>query len=186
MRTISRGAAIAVLLACIPAAAAGQTPALEQGTHVLGGSAGFSISQTGADDNAVTIALLPHVEYFVVDGLALGGQLGFIRTRVRDDATTSFHVGPVATYYLVQEGSAHPFVRAAAAWQRTSFEHDVASGSNTSLRTTGSVGLLYLLSEAVGVEAELYLSRAGFDNGFGQEVHRIQGGLRIGVAAFLP
>ncbi|MBW3553977.1 MAG: hypothetical protein KY466_10725 [Gemmatimonadetes bacterium] len=185
MTTTFRSAAIAAMLTAVPVAAAAQTPALEKGSYALGGSAGFSIEDSGSGDNVLTIAAIPRVDYFLVDGLALGGHVGIRRFARGDDSSTSFHLGPVVSYYFVQDGRAHPFVRALASYVHSTFSTAVSDGSSDSMALTGAVGLLYMLSDAVGVDAQLFVRRQSWESSFGGEAASTEGGLQIGFSAFV-
>ena len=180
-----RSAALAALLASAPVVAAGQTPALERGSYALGGSAGFTIQDNGAGENAFTFSAVPRVEYFFLDGLALGGHLGLSRSTQGESSSTALYVGPIASYYFVQGGRAHPFVRALAAYTRRSFSSPITDGSFSSLALTGAVGLLYMLSDAVGVDAQLFVRSDRLESGTGAEAEATSGGLQIGFSAFV-
>ena len=185
MTTTFRSATLAAILAAVPLAAGAQAPALEKGSYALGGSAGFNIESSGSGDNALTIAAIPRVEYFLVDGLALGGHVGVSRFARGDDSSTSFHLGPIVSYYFVQDGRAHPFVRALASYVHSNFSFSVGDGSSDSLALTGAVGLLYMLSDAVGVDAQLFVRRRSLESSFGAEAEATQGGMEIGFSAFV-
>ena len=185
MTTTFRSTALAAMLAFLPAAASGQAAALEKGSFVLGGSAGFNIEDNGVGDNAFTISAIPRVEYFLADGFAVGGHLGASRYSQGESSSTSVHAGPTVSYYFLQDGRVHPFVQALASYTRSTFSSPVSDGSRASMGLTGAVGLLYMLSDAVGVDTRLFVRRDSHENFTGDTIETTRGGLLIGFSAFV-
>lgn len=92
---------------------------------------------------------------------------------------------PALTYYFVREGRTHPFFRGTASNVRTSFDSPVGDGSTDSWNVGAAVGLLHMLGEAVGLDAQIFVERASAEAGVGQDTDRTRGGLRLGIAAFV-
>lgn len=187
MRKIALAAAAAASLALAPslAASAAAQQALQAGSYQLGGSAGITLTDGPVGENLFRIAGSPRVLYFVSDGLALGAEVGASYTKQGESSGTSFGLGPAASYYFVRDGRVQPFVRASASWFRSSFDNPVGADSSDDWAVAGGAGLLFMLSEAVGIDAELYVSRYFYESPLGDTFDATIGGLRFGVSAFV-
>ena len=79
----------------------------------------------GVDDNVFHITMSPTAEYFVKEGLAVGGGIGLTYMTQGDARSTSLTLAPSATWFLRTDGDGpHPFLRGAVRWGRTSFSSD--------------------------------------------------------------
>ena len=67
----------------------------EKGDWMVGG--GFRLNTS---DNNTEIALTPNAGAFVINNLALGGNLGFAYVKSGDTKVTSFGIGPFVRYYF--------------------------------------------------------------------------------------
>jgi hypothetical protein len=187
-RTLTRAAGAAALaltaMATTTGTAAAQTPALARGSILLDGSAGFTVTDAGGDDNFTTFSLAPSALFFLSDGLALGGSVNLTISSVGDNTSTSYGIGPALSYYFVQDGSMHPFVEGSVRYARSSTE---VAGQDLDFDEFGfrlGAGLLFLLSDAVGVDAGLFFDRTEGDNGLLEQTLTTFG-LAIGVSAFV-
>ena len=169
-----------------PAVAGAQAAALERGSVRVGGSVFAGVQDRADLDTEYGASIRPDLEFFVRDGLAIGGQLGLGLQKSDQFTQTSLLVGPVATWYFVRESRTHPFVRATASYgvYRNENELDTTTGGHWGV--SGAVGLLHLLTDAVGVDASLFLDRTTADVAFGGDRVTTSGGLRVGFSAFLP
>lgn len=163
-----------------PATASAQPAALSGGSVLLGGQASFDVESAGDDgDNITRLVLLPAVHYFIRPGLAFGGELRLTRVSQGDLSGTSIGAGPALSYYFVQDGAVHPFVRASVQAVRSSsddFDQNVFG-----MRAAG--GLLFLLTESVGLDAALYYNRLQY--GGDADGNTTNVGLALGVSAFV-
>lgn len=67
----------------------------EKGDWMVGGSFRLNTS-----DNSTEIALTPDAGIFIINNLALGGNLGFVYSKSGDAKVTSFGIGPFVRYYF--------------------------------------------------------------------------------------
>lgn len=96
---------------------AGVYAQIGQGTMMVGGNAGFSSikykqkqgSTTHDDYTMTTFSLAPQFGYFVIDNLAVGGDLNVSLSKYSDEDTddeskdNSFELRPFVRYYLPQK-----------------------------------------------------------------------------------
>jgi len=181
-------------LAATPALATAQD-ATSHGSIIIGGSAGFtsSKSETGntTSPSTTSIFIRPNVLYFVIDGLAVGGDLSYSHRSSNGQSSASYGVGPAARYFFgSRERMWYPFVGASVG-----FGHDTsdnASDSDSSLWQVGG-GMLFLLSRSVGLTTELFYSTlhrsrdlpVGPGPGTSVDVDDHTFGLAVGIAAFV-
>jgi hypothetical protein len=173
------------ILACLPALATAQVPALDQGSLMVGGSAFVGSQSHGDDERTTTISLAPALQFFVIPGLAVGGDLRYTRSSRDEFTSSSYVIGPAATYYFVRDGAAiQPFVTASVGFGSSSIEGFQDSESSVTAYQ-GGAGVLFLLNEAVGLDVQaFYLSESLEAGGAEQDEDRF--GLSIGFSTFLP
>ena len=67
----------------------------EKGDWMVGG--GFRLNTSG---NNTEIALTPNAGIFIINNLALGGNLAFSYSKIGSDKITTFGIGPFLRYYF--------------------------------------------------------------------------------------
>lgn len=180
----------ALLLAGLSASAlaapvSAQSYATDQGSFVLGGSAGFSSTGhssdgVSADERITSLHASPTVQYFVRPGLSLGGSVVLSRQSQGESSLATVGAGPTVSYFFGgPDRSVYPFVSADALYLNT--ESEGSSSSNLGYR--GSVGALVMLSRSVGLNASLYYQEQGTD-GDDFEFDTDTYGLAVGFSAF--
>jgi outer membrane protein len=167
--------ALVVAFAC---AAQSQT---EQGRWLIGGNAGFN--NRSVDGNGITtFTLSPNVGYFVIDNLAVGGQLLLEETQSAKGGfndKTSFGFTPFVRYYFADAGPARFFGQGRIGFGTEKFANIDAE----SYFTFGlGAGVDFFLNDNVALEAFL-----GYDNQKFQYLDDPYNnfGLNIGVQAFI-
>ena len=177
---------LALTLICIPAAAAAQSSALDEGSLLVYGNASFtSTGGDGSDDRFTSLSVRPGVKYFVVPGLAVGGQLQIGYSANDDFSAIMLGVGPSADYYFGDlDAAVHPFISATTVLSWSSTEGPSFESESRVVTLHGEAGLLYLLSEQVGLTTALFYETRNFEGGsasVGQNVF----GLSMGLSAFV-
>jgi hypothetical protein len=184
MTTLQRPLFLLVLL-LVPTVASAQVPALDQGSLILGGQA--SLTSTGFDDDdsrTTGISIAPRIQYFVVPGLALGADVILARSSSDDFTTTGYALGPIATYYLPTQATAHPFVSGSVLFGQTNRETPAGDVDSSESQYRASVGLLFFLTDAVGISTELfYTSRQSETESIESDSDAF--GLAVGFSAFI-
>lgn len=177
-------ALVTALGALTPADAHAQVPALTEGSVIVGGSLGIAVDDDGSSDRATSISVAPRAQVFVRDGLALGGDVLLGHVSQGSYSSTAVGVGPAVAFYFGDEGTTHPFLRGGVRWRHLSSDSggQSASGTTTSLHAEG--GLLFLLSDAVGVEGMLFWEHSR-DEVEDRADSRDRYGLQFGVSAFV-
>lgn len=173
-------------LLAMPALADGQSSALDRGSLVVDGDASFtSTGFDGQDERATNLAIRPGVKYFVVERLAVGGELLLGYSSAGDFSRTSFGIGPSADYYFGDlDAALHPFVSGTVFWATDRADTPTGEVDASFMRLRGSAGLLYLFSEQVGLNGALFYETSE-DEVAGSTVNRDTYGLSVGIAAFV-
>ena len=81
-----------VLLMCCGYGAMSQT---EHGAWLIGGN--FNLS---TNDNSTSLGINPNAGYFVANNFAIGGTVMLDYSKLGENKTTTFGIGPFARYYL--------------------------------------------------------------------------------------
>lgn len=178
---------VTALLAATAHPAAAQDWALGRGSIAVGGSASFTstggeVNGNESDDRLTTIALAPSLQFFLTERFSFGGSLSFAYASEGDDSITTWGIGPAATYYFGEHGrSTHPYLGAGVDFSRQS---DDSSEDRDRTGFRGAAGLLFLLSEAIGIHAELFYRSTSSEAG-NVDIDTNTVGLAVGFSAFL-
>ncbi len=176
------------LALAVPTTARSQTFAVDRGSWLIGGTAGWSSrASDGEDGRDVVVGIAPSVQRFVVPGLGLGLNLTLSRSHFTGSpAVTAYGAGPTGTYYFGRGArSFYPYVGGSVLLARL---HVSDSSPGPDLSGTSTVyrpyaGILTMLGREVGLDTRLYFERYFAGN-------EVQGnssayGLAVGVSAFL-
>ena len=176
--------AVALFLFVPVAVLHAQTFALDRGSINIAGDAAFTSSgssSNGDDDRTTQFILTPTAHYFVIPGLAVGGDLVVSHFSRENNSSTTFGGGPSVAYYFGRgERKVYPFVSGSVTLLRTSFDNSFTNQSTSSTGYRGSGGVLLLLSRSVGITGELFYQGQNSDN-FDTNTY----GLAFGVSAFV-
>jgi hypothetical protein len=180
-----RFALVALLASSVsPITLAGQQPALDPGSYLVGGEASFSSqSRSEFDEDAIELTLMPYVQYFVSRGLAIGGELELARSSYGDLTITQFGIGPAISYYFVKSSPVQPFARGSIRLARAMSKTDSADSDQNLFGYRFAGGILVLLSDAVGLDMSLYYDRVQYRNH--TDIDHTTFGLAVGISAFL-
>lgn len=146
---------------------------------LIGGTAGFSITNMGEDDVVTTITLAPAAGYFVIDRLAVGGGLELVSVFDDETTITAFGVQPLVRYYFTGSGIVRPFGQARFNWSMLKYDgEDAESGVGFG----AGVGADFFLNEHVAFEGVLGFNSFKFKNA---ENSTGTFGFTLGVIAFI-
>lgn len=180
-------ASVVLLLPILASPLAGQSYAVDRGSLRIGGNASFSstgtsVNGTDEDDRLTQLAIAPQIEFFVVPGLALGGELVLSRLSDGDDSFTAYGLGPAITYFFGSgPRSVWPFIGGSLQFQWASSDGD----DDPSIRGyRGEAGALFMASDAVGFDAAFYYQFLERESDL-VDVESDSFGLAIGVSAFI-
>jgi len=110
-------------------------------------------------DNNTQIAFSPNAGLFVVDNLAVGGNIGVSYSKTGINKFTSFTVGPFARYYFTTESQAvRPVIHANFNFLSTKQKVGSISSTNTGLNFFVGGGAAMFISKNVSIDA-----LAGYD-----------------------
>ena len=187
MRRLLATPTVLGLLAVSSTVVHAQSYAVDRGSILIDGQAAFRSQQLIVDgepigDRVTQLTLAPSALYFVVPGLAVGGELTFGYASAGDNSYRSWGVGPAVSYYFGRgRRSVHPYVGASAQVLKNS--SDGATTYEETIRSyRGIAGLLFMLGDAVGVNAEVYYSNTGLDE---RDAEESAYGLALGISAFV-
>jgi len=133
---------LSFLICCFAATLSAQT---QQGSVMIGGNAGFQ-----SNDGGSLIFVQPAIGFFVIDQLAVGGQVGFSSFSPElGDGTTNIGIGPFVRYYFMGEGKARVFAQGNFAWN-SSKTGDAEAATSTTFG--GGAGVDIFLNDHVAIE----------------------------------
>jgi hypothetical protein len=127
------------------------------------------------DDDATFFSLKPGVAKFVVDRLALGGNIGIDYREAGTTSTTNVTIGPYARWYILGGGVVQMFLQAEAnyIYQKTG---DV---SDNGFEFFGAPGLSYFISDNVSVDVQMGYNYRTFGDEATSENIRLLAGFQI-------
>lgn len=114
---------------------------------VYGGSNAGALFFDNTASGSWSLGVNGPVQYFVMDNLSVGGVVGFGLQNTGGPSattTTTFTIGPAATYYFWTQGQMATYVAAAVMYNTSSAANSV---SNVGLQ--GAVGFNYFLTPSV-------------------------------------
>jgi hypothetical protein len=113
----------------------------------VSGSFSYLTSSTGS-----TFSVQPSTEYFVIDGLSIGGEVSYLDREYADgqQGAATYGIGPSLTYYFLPQDVWSPFIH-----QAFQYSHSTSGGDDSRLGTT-SLGARFFLNDhvAVGMSAQ--------------------------------
>lgn len=174
MRSPLRLALALALLPLAPTLVEAQSYAIDKGSLMIGGTAGFSSTGgDGSDDRFTQIFLNPSLQYFVTRGLAFGGDVTLQHFSQGDSESTTYGVGPAVSYFFGgNERPVYPYLSGSVQLLRGNGE--------TSVGYSASAGAILMLMDAVGLDGSIYYHISEDD-----DISRNTFGLAVGIAAFV-
>lgn len=117
-------------------------------------------------ENNTQISFTPNAGLFVVDNLAVGGNIGLGYTKSGNNKFTSFNVGPFARYYFTAESqSVRPVIHAAFNYLSTKNKvGTAASSTNTGINFFVGGGAAMFISDNVSIDALAGYDRTKYNN----------------------
>jgi hypothetical protein len=171
-----------------------QEYAIDKGSYLFGGTASFSSQGSTIEvdgfgeqeaDRLTEIVYNVSFAYFVVPGLAIGGDSQYRRRSEGDVTGTVTSVGPSLAYFFgTPTSKAYPFLTASAGLSTVSVEIDGDSGSSNGLRFGFAGGLSYMIARNVALTGALFYQNESFDDD-GVSVTDEAFGFQGGVTAFI-
>jgi opacity protein-like surface antigen len=176
--------------------AVAQTSPIDKKSWFLGGSIYFE-TQSGdlykaGDESPTTIMLAPEFGYFIAPSIQIGASVIYDQYKIGDYKATAFAFGPSVGYYFNMnsesqeiKGGLYPYIKGffliGSEKQEGTTEDDFKS-SGTSFG--GKVGLNYMLSESVAIDANVMFSSDSWKQKEPVETESVSGTtMRIGVGA---
>jgi outer membrane protein W len=151
------------LLLILPIAALAQNFAVDKGSILIDGSAGFSSS--GGDLNEVNgeksteIMVNPFIGYFIVPNLGVGLEGIFAKESQGDYSVSAFGVGPRVAYFLGNASSkTFPFLGAGVFLVKGKAEtgDPGVTAEETQFNISVSAGITAMVAKNVGITGKVY------------------------------
>ncbi len=141
---------------------------VEQGTWMIGGSAGFSSTKVKNVPASTNLDLSPKLGLFIIDDLAVGIGISFKSTSSDGSSNSTFGLGPFARYYLTNP----IFVQGGV---------DLGLEDNSATSISLSLGYSWFIDNTVAIEPAFFFSSVNYD---GESSDATVFGLSIGIQAF--
>lgn len=152
--------------------------AVDRGSIILGGTAGFSSTGENGGDRFTRIALTPSLSYFLVPNLAIGGNATYSRFSTSGFSSTFFGIGPTIAYYFGDMNSkSYPFVSSSFFYGR-----QLDFSSRIDLRF--SSGVAFLIAKNVAITGEAFFLLINTIDA-GPEDNGNSFGIEIGISTFI-
>jgi hypothetical protein len=133
---------IFILLLC-PGFLKAQT---EKGDWLVGGLLDLNTAK-----NSTTFEFSPNAGYFVLDNLAIGGNLVFAYDKFGDLKATTFGIGPFARYYFT-DSKIRPFFAGDMTFEKIKFTTTVGSSTEDAFSWFLGGGAAFFINENVAVD----------------------------------
>ena len=160
---------VAALVIVFAGAAIAQDSPISKGSYQLGGGISFQswggdLYENGDGDGETVIEFNPFVNYFIANGLAIGGELDFSSASQGDAKSSGFGIGPQISYYFnvgqrtETKGSIYPYIGASFSYATTTFNG--GDPGDVDIKFSGTeIGLFggaaYMLNEYVAIFGQL-------------------------------
>jgi Outer membrane protein beta-barrel domain len=138
--------------------------------------------------NNTQIAFTPNAGLFVIDNLAVGGNITLSHSKSGDDKVTSFGVGPFVRYYFTTDNQPiRPIIHSSLNFLSTKVATTGASSTNSGLNFFVGGGAAMFISENVSIDALMGYERTkykdfdgsgGFSFNVGFQVYLLGGKLK--------
>jgi len=166
---------------------------IDKGSVFLGGQ--LSLQSLGGDayevddGNVTHLVLAPQVGGFLLPGFALGLEGSFELISTSGQTATEFHVGPRVAYYYCAagaqaagKGSALPYVAGLATIGSVKWDSD--DEATRVVELGGEVGVVYLVTDAVGIDTGVKVTSDQYSEGDWDETG-LAVTVGVGLKAFL-
>jgi outer membrane protein len=186
---------------------------MTKGDWVISGNTGLGFNATSSKIKAngqsedgpkiSSFSVTPSVGYFVINGLAVGIDLGFNSTTTKQDGDkmtySTFSVMPTGTYYFNTGGKFFPFVGAGVGYASTKTKYSFSSSISDPLLFSGDAtedglawkakaGVTFMATQSLGINLGV-----GFDQFYTKDTYnnievkttRNNFGVNVGFSYFI-
>ena len=117
----------------------------EKGDWLVGGLLDLNTAK-----NSTTINFIPNAGYFIIDTLAIGGNLVFAYDKLGDLKVTTFGIGPFVRYYFTDD-KIRPFFAGDMTFEKRKFETTLGSNTEDAFSWSLGGGAAFFINENVAV-----------------------------------
>jgi hypothetical protein len=142
---------------------------LGRGSWLVSGTGGFSsfggdLYSLGTDERSTSIDVSTNISYFLMQGLAVGGILGYSGSAQGEESTSMLGIGPQVSFFFggstsdPAKGKLYPFVNGAFLYGRQTMKSTYLDESYESTHSSTSIilggGAMYMLTNSAGLVGE--------------------------------
>lgn len=125
---------------------------IEQGSKMVGGLLSLDLAFDD-DDDATQFSFSPRYGVFVVDRIALGGDLGIDYAKIGDETSaTQLSIGPFARLYVLGSGDLKMLLDARASYIFSKIKDSDLVTKDHGFQFFGGPGLSYFLGDNVSLD----------------------------------
>lgn len=164
------------------AASAQPAYAIDKGSFLVGGTAGFqSQGYEDVDGRQTTITLNPTAGTFIVPGLAIGGEAIITRTSFDDLSSSTLGIGPFLAYFFGgPDSGTFPYFSGGVSYVSNDTEGTTLSGFGADV----AAGVAIMLARNAAISLEGFaqfssLSADGFEGSLGSNTFGARGGVSV-------
>ncbi|HTN08395.1 hypothetical protein [Agriterribacter sp.] len=121
------------------------------------------------EKNTTAIGFTPNTGIFILQNLAIGGNVGFDYSKVGDNKATDFRIGPFARYYFTQ-ANVRPFVHGVFNYLNRQVKTHISKNTEQGINYFLGGGAAIFLNDQVSLDALLGYNHSklkGFDGSGG-------------------
>ena len=179
------------LLLILPALLVAQEYAVDKGSMLVGGEAGFAMMggdlYKDFDDNKMTVMTIsPTLMYFIAPGLGIGADVEFTKMSQGDMSSTTMGVGPGIAYFIGNASSTmYPYLSASYIFgsEKVKYDNDEAKVTTANIVFRG--GIMFMVAKTTGIGIAAFYS---MDSGKHEDYDAVKGnvmGVGVTFASFI-
>lgn len=148
---------IIALFLILPAFLFAQEYAVDKGSMLVGGSAGFmslsgDLYEDADEEGSTQFWVSPSVLYFIMPGLGVGADLNFSKYSQGDYSETEMGIGPTVAYFIGDANSSmYPFVSATYLFGTETDKYDSQEMKHTETSIMFRGGVMFMVAKTTGI-----------------------------------
>lgn len=189
---------LTIMVIVIGSSVAAQNFPTDKGSKIVSG--GFTFSSAGGDlyesadgDRQVLLQFSPSVSYFVIPGVALGGEFLLEYSFYGDYSDNTWGIGPHILYFLggdrpkpTVRGTTYPYMGAGFFYSHSMFKYgEIVEVTSSGHMISLEGGILHMLSNAVGLFGEADYQMESMNPEGGDSVNGDKFNIAAGFTVFL-
>jgi len=124
------------------------------------------------------------IEWFVIDGLAIGGVVGYESEEQGDESETSTIIGPMVSYYFQMDQMLIPYAGIGYIYNSTEEDDGVTTNESTFTTIRLKAGLAYMLGNNLSLFGEFSYDMDEMEPDGGDTIEGTEMMIAAGIKAF--